>query len=230
MRATPLFAIRTVIVLLLGAWLIFGQSAAKKETLLVKGYTGEVPVVQVNGKSYVQIESLARLTGGSISFHGTQITLALAPPDSNMNQATNQATTQPDSPEKPALSKDFMRAGIDALTMIREWRVALLNAIRNSSVSEDSVSGYARDAESRLAQVSAAVYTGPDRDALAMFNTEFANMRQLSDKYLALRKSMTYIPPDSLDNDKLDQQIQGCGRGLAALATSGQPHDVPTCH
>ena len=148
-------------------------------------------MVQINGKAYVQIESLARLTNGSISFQGNQITLTVAAPGAN----TQPADAQADTPAKQTLSKDFLRAGIDVLTAMREWRVALVNAIRSSSVSEDLVAGYARDAETKLALVSAAISTDPDRDALPLFTFELTNMRQLSDKYLNLRKSMTYIPP-----------------------------------
>ena len=59
---------------------------------------------------------------------------------------------------------------------------------------------------------------------------EFGKMQTLSDKYLALRKSLTYIAPDSLDKDPLDQQILSCARGLSSMAASGQFEDVPACH
>jgi hypothetical protein len=55
-------------------------------------------------------------------------------------------------------------------------------------------------------------------------------MQTLSDKYLALRKSLTYIAPDSLDKDPLDQQILNCARGLSSMAGSGDFEDVAVCH
>jgi hypothetical protein len=55
-------------------------------------------------------------------------------------------------------------------------------------------------------------------------------MKRLSDKYLAVHKSLTYISPDSLDNDQLDLQVLACARGLASVAASGQFEDVAVCH
>ena len=54
------------------------QTAAPRVgTLAVAGHAGQVPVVQINGKTYVDVESLARLTGGSLSFQANQTTLTL---------------------------------------------------------------------------------------------------------------------------------------------------------
>jgi hypothetical protein len=56
-------------------------------------------------------------------------------------------------------------------------------------------------------------------------------MRQLSDRLLAMRKSMTFMPTDLLDNDPLDHQILACAQGLAAIAVpGGQFQDVAACH
>ena len=36
---------------------------------IAAGYTGQVPVRQIHGKNHVEVEALARLTNGSLSFH-----------------------------------------------------------------------------------------------------------------------------------------------------------------
>jgi hypothetical protein len=51
-----------------------------------------------------------------------------------------------------------------------------------------------------------------------------------SDGYLAGRKALTYIAPDSLDNDPLDWHVLARARGLAALAASSRSQDVPPRH
>ena len=58
---------------------VFGlsQSPPQSVTVKVNGSSGDARAVQINGKSYVDIESLARITNGSISFHGNQIVLTL---------------------------------------------------------------------------------------------------------------------------------------------------------
>jgi hypothetical protein len=60
--------------------LVLSQSGQQNGTLLVSGHSGQVPVLQMNGRSYVSIEALARLANGSLKFSGKQITLTL--PDS----------------------------------------------------------------------------------------------------------------------------------------------------
>ena len=62
---------------------MLAQAAQQNATLLVSGQPGQAPVVQINGRSYVDVEALARLINGSLSFKGNQITLTLpasAPP------------------------------------------------------------------------------------------------------------------------------------------------------
>ena len=48
--------------------------------LVVSGHAGEAAVVQVAGRSYVDIEALARVTGGTLGFQGSRIVLTLPPP------------------------------------------------------------------------------------------------------------------------------------------------------
>jgi hypothetical protein len=53
------------------------QAAQQGTVLVLNGYSGTVPVMQVNGKNYVNVEALARVTNGSMSFNGNQIVLTL---------------------------------------------------------------------------------------------------------------------------------------------------------
>jgi len=63
-----------------------------------------------------------------------------------------------------------------------------------------------------------------------LVNNEFANMQQLTGRYLALHQSLSYVPPDSLDNDPLNENILSCARSLASLAAGSQFQDVAVCH
>jgi hypothetical protein len=51
---------------------------AQNLTLVVAGQPGQIPIVQINGKSYVDVDALARLTNGSLSFKGHQVILTPA--------------------------------------------------------------------------------------------------------------------------------------------------------
>ena len=196
------------------------QSQSQSVTLKVNGSSGEARAILINGKSYVDIESLARITSGTLSFHGNQIVLTL--PTSSAGATL---------PAKPEFSKEFLRAGIEEMSVIREWRIAIVNAVQNNQpVSDDWVSGYRRTAESKLSLVSVAVNTDTDRKALPLLQTEFNNMKTLSDKYLALHNSASYTPPDSFDNDSLDQRVLSCSRAMAAMAASGQFEENSACY
>jgi len=189
----------------------------------VTGYPGQVSVIQVNGKSYVELESLARLTSSSISFRARQIILTLP--------ASAEHTAAPEKNQPVGFSREFLRASIEELTALREWRVAILDAVRsNLPVTDDWVAGYRRTADTKHALTSATLATDSDRSGFALLSNEFSKMQTLSDRYLGLRKSLTYIAPDSLDKDPLDQQILSCARCLASFAANGRFEDIPACH
>jgi hypothetical protein len=223
MRAASFQTRRIPALILLLPGLGLSQATQPKAILTVKGYAGQAPVTQINGKAYVELESLARLTNGSISFHANQITLTPGV------LSVNPPSAVTDPPAK--LSKDFLKTEIETMTVIEEWRSAMVNAIQsNQPVTEDWASGYRRNADGKLALASASAGTDPDRNVLLLLRNEFSNMQQLSEKYLALRKSLTYISPDSLDDDPLNQQLVSCARDLASMATTGQFQDVSSCH
>ncbi|MGA7922247.1 MAG: hypothetical protein WCA38_21490 [Candidatus Acidiferrales bacterium] len=71
----------------------------------------------------------------------------------------------------------------------------------------------------RLAQLAAS--TDADHSAYQLLSNEFQNMSQLTDKYLAQRANLTYLPPDALPNDDLNQKIVACGHALGSMAESG---------
>ena len=58
--------------------LSYSALAQQNPTLSVTGRPGQIPVVQMNGKSYVDVEALARLTNSSLSFKGNQVILTPA--------------------------------------------------------------------------------------------------------------------------------------------------------
>src|SRR4029077_1320211 len=82
------------------------QAAQKSRTLVINGHPGEVAVMERDSHAYVEIEALARLTNGSLSFNGNQIMLTLLAPDTPA-----PATTPPPA----GFTKDFIRAGIEEM-------------------------------------------------------------------------------------------------------------------
>ena len=223
MGSKSLAAQFAIVVSLIIPAFFLAQAAQKSRTLVINGHPGEVAVMERDSHAYVEIEALARLTNGSLSFNGNQIVLTLLAPD------TPAPATTPPLPS--GFTKDFIRAGIEEMAVIREWRSTLKNAVqRGYPVTEDWIDGYQARAEQSLRLVSLAATTEFDKEAVQLLRNEFNNMKVLSDRFVQANKSRTYVSPESLNNDPLDQRILNCARSLAAMAASGQFADDGSCH
>jgi len=208
--------------------LVFAQPTGQQNwTLVITGRSGQAPVLRKDGKSYVDVEALAQLTNGSLGFKGNQITLTL-PGESNA-PAPAAATNPPAA--NTGFSKEFLKAGIEQMSVIREWRSALVNAVQNGyPVTDAFAANYRGQAATALRLASVAVSTDSDRNAYQLLSNEFDNMQTLSNKIVAARQNMNYTSGDALKDDPLDQKILSCARSLAAMAASGQFQDDGTCH
>ena len=207
-------------------------AAPPATTLQVVGHPGTAPVIQHNGKSYVEVDALSRLIGGTMLLQSNRIIMTLPTPRLAQTSPT-QGSTPPQAapPEpKPGLSTDFVRAGIEAMTAIREWRAAVANSIqRGTPVSEDWVAGFRREADRQRLHAIAAASTDDDRKAAVYLQNVFNNMQQLSQFFIDRRRDLRYTRRDSLDNNTLDQRILACSHGLASLVASGHFEVIPSC-
>ena len=213
-------------VLLIVPALAFCRAAQAPQTLILNGQATQITVVQMNGHSYVDLEALARAANGSLSYSGNQITLTFQGTGSTPASAQTSANLAANS----EFSKGFMRAGIEQMTIIREWRTALANAVQNGfPITEDWLAAYRSQATTALRLSFVAISTDSDRNAYRLLNTEFENMKLLSNNYVALRQSMQFIAPDSLTNDPLNRKILDCAHSMAAMAANGQFVDDGSC-
>jgi hypothetical protein len=203
-------------------------AAAQGSVLVVSGHNGTVPVIHRNGRWYAEVEGLARVTGGTLGFQGSRIVLTLPTAAAAPPVQVAQAAPAPNT----GFSREFLTAGVEQMTVIREWRSAVENAVRtNSPVDESWVSYYRRTAQDKMGLATAAATTDADRKALPLLQSEMGMIGQLTDRFLALRKTLTYVDPTALDNDPLDQKITACAQGMAAMAVPGGPfEDVTACH
>jgi hypothetical protein len=198
------------------------QSASSNLTLVINGQSDQpVRVMQMNGHSYVEMEALAHAVQGTLSFRGNRVELTLP----------GAGTGAPASSSNQGFSKGFLRAGIEFMGTLREWRTALASAIQNSfPLGADWLGQYGVRASDSLRLALVAASTDADHNAYQLLSNEFQNMSQLSGKYLAQRANLSYIAPDALDNDDLNQRIVACGHALGSMAGSGQFVDDPSCH
>ena len=216
-----------LLVLLIVPGLALTQTVQQSRTLIVNGQSGEVKVMAIDGRSYVDLESLAHIANGTLGFSGSQIKLTLP-----SSAAGTEAAAAPSGlPANSGFSKEFLRASIEEMAVIREWRSALVNSIENNfPIQEDWVEHYRGQAAASLGLASVAVFADSDRSAAQLLSNEFDNMTALSVQLLAERKIMQYVSPEHLKDDPLNQKILTCARSLASMAVGGQFVDDASCH
>jgi hypothetical protein len=197
--------------------LSFAQGSHRPRILIINGQSGEVPVIESDGHTYIDLETLARIANGSVAFQGDRIVVTL--PASSAAQ-----------PVTSSFSKDFMRAAIEELSVIREWRNSLRNAIERSyPISDDWLSVYRSQAGDGLRRASVEATTEADRSALQLLTNEFNNMNSLANKYLETSNAREYIRPDALKDDAQYQKILTCARSLSSMISGGQFKDDASC-
>ena len=202
------------------------SAAPQNRTLVLTGHPGELTVMEMGGRYYVDVEALTRAANGSIQFKGNQIVLTLSTSTANTPATDSHASPSTTS----GFSKDFLRAAIEEMSVIREWRSALINAVRQGNpVTEDWVASFRGQAQENLRLVSVAASTDADRNALRLLNNEFTNLKKLTDRFVEANRSRTYVSPNALDDDPLDQKILSCAHSLAAMAANNQFVDDGSC-
>jgi len=221
-------AIRTsmmlVTILLLPLLVLVAQETS---ALLIEGQQGQARVIQVQGKNYVEVEGLARITGGSVRFAENQIILTL-PSGGNTEAQTGQSA--PTARPAVRFSRPFLSAGIETMREILEWHAALKTGIeRGYPLSDFWLGNFRRQIQASLKQTEAAASTDMDQMALPLLTNEFNTMGALTDKYLQITVSRDYLAPGSLNSDPLDQKLLTCWQSLASMASSNQFVDDGSC-
>jgi hypothetical protein len=201
-------------------------SQDQNQTLVVSGRSGSIPITLINGRNYVDIEALARLANVSLTFEGTQYVLTLT-----AGRGNAQPVAGASQPAGAGFSPAFLRAGIEAMSTVREWHSALTSAIENQfPIAKGGLAPYQAQAMTNLRLAQTAATTDADKNAMQLLMNAYQKMKELSDKYVANRADMNYIAPDALKNDPLDQHLIACGKSLGAMAASGQFVDDGQCH
>src|SRR5215471_11852624 len=65
------------LLLLVSCHVSLAQASSQTKTLVVNGRSGDATIVQLNGRTYVDLETIARIANGSLAFRGNQVTLTL---------------------------------------------------------------------------------------------------------------------------------------------------------
>ena len=207
----------------------------KARVLVIEGQSGQAAVRDIEGRSYVDIEGLTQITGGSLRYQSNAIVLSL--PGSH-GSSSNQAPVV-ERPSAPAddseLSRDFMRAAIEEIASMREWASTLAYAIQNNyQVTDSWAANYREQSAHNLGLATTAATTGGDRDAAQLLRSEFEAVRDWSNRLVKEKQSMDTakyaLSANALRDDPQSQKIINCGRFLAQMLGSGRFADDPSCH
>jgi hypothetical protein len=212
-----------VAVLALLSILTFAQAAQPDNSLVVRGYQGQAPVVTVEGRPFVDVEALAQITSGSVGFNNGRIELTLP-------ASAAGAESQP----APAFSRSFMTAAIETIASLREWGSTLVVAIQNGYPIGNAMNGYRGRAMDRLRIASASASTDADRRGLELLQNEFNNVQAWSNKLVNAQKAMSAgdlsTSDDALKNYPMYQGIVQCGQFLGPMLAGGTFQDDSSCH
>jgi hypothetical protein len=216
---------------LLSAAMGLGQTQVRRETLSVQGYQGQATVIRNHGRVFVDVDDLARITKGSLSFEEDRIILTLVPSDPSESAR--------DSATKSGFSLPFMRAAIEAMASIREWGGMLQVIVQNGypvgkAMAGNTIRAYQGRAADGVALASAAASTDDDHRGLELLRNEFNNLQAWAESFVDARNSLSAAEmstsEDPLKDDQDAQKIIHCGQFLAQMFAGGNFQDDAACH
>ncbi len=217
--------------ILMSAVMAPAQTQVQRETLSVQGYRGQATIIRNNGRAFVDVQDLARITKGALSFEEGRIILTLAPSDAS-EPARDTAT-------KSGFSPAFTRAAIEAMASIREWGGTLQVIVQNGypvgkAMAGNTIRAYQGRAADCVALASAAASTDDDHSGLDLLRNEFNNLQAWAESFVNARNEMRAVnlttSEHPLKDDDEAQKIIHCGQFLAQMFAGGTFQDDAACH
>src|SRR5256885_4082481 len=160
--------------------------AADRHSLILNGQSTDVLVIYLGGHPYVDLQALANALNGSVSSSGAMVALSLpassasgTPSPATPSAAPTPVAIQP-APSYTGFSREFLNAGIEEMSTLREWHTALQTAIETGiPLSQGLLQPYRAQTTTNLRLTSVAASTTADRDAYQLLNNAFLNMGKL---------------------------------------------------
>jgi hypothetical protein len=215
---------------LLFAGILWAQNTPDR-ALIVNGKSAGM-TVQMAGHAYVDVETVAQFTNGSVTLEANRVVLTFPAPGTSAAPSTGLAPLPPAPP--PGLSRNFASLAIAELAEMREWRGAV-GAILSYGVPV--VGSWPQDyhdhVQANLLQVGVAASTAADQDAMQLLQNEFSNLARWANDVVATRQSLNAtntVRPDTMQSDQALAKISNCARFLNSMLVSGSFADDPSCH
>jgi hypothetical protein len=215
---------------LLLASTMVGQAQPQSTTLVVNGKSGQVPVIQSSGHTYVDLEALTRIANGSLSFSNNGIALTI--PGSQGNAS---ATADTSATDDSSLSRGFMKAGIEEMALLREWGAAVGYAIQNGyPIQEAWANNYQQKAAQGARMAEVAATTPGDKNAMQLLNNEYRGVQDWSNRLVEESKKMNTakytMSKGALREDPQSQKLIACWQFLGSMLSGGSFQDDSSCH
>jgi hypothetical protein len=209
-----------------------GTSSSPSKILVVNGKTVDAEVKDIQGRSYVDVETLAQITSAVVTVEPNRIVLTIPAPSTAAPSAAAATNAGPQPPE--GLSRDFASTAVSTLADMREWRGAISMMITYGLVVSASWSSDYHDrVEADLAQAAVAATTDSDQNALPLLRNESDKLNSWASDVLAARQALNgakTVDPNALKNDPSLAKITDCGRFLNGMIVSRVFSDSPSCH
>ena len=207
------------------------QSRRHTQILSVKGYSGQVNLIEIQGHKYVDVQDLAQITHGSIAFEEDRVVLAL--PHGDRSEGATEDSSDAD------FSPAFRRSAIQAMAAIREWGGTLAVTVQNgypigNSLAGNTIAAHQARAGEAVALASTTASTDADRRALVLLQNELTKMQSWSDNFVEARNSMRAanytVSENAIKNDEEAQSVIRCAQFLAQMFANGAYQDSADCH
>jgi hypothetical protein len=216
--------------LLMIAFAAGAQTQQRKEALSVQGNSGPVTVLQSQGRLFVDVQELAKIIGGSVSFEKDRIVLTLP------RRAGTESTG--DGADASRFSPTFTNAAIGAMASIREWGGMLMIIVQDgypvgNNMAGNTLAAYQARSADAVALASTAASTDADFRGLELLKGEFSNVQEWSDRFVQARISLSAAKlstsENAIKNDEDAQKAIQCGQFLAQMFASGAVQENTGC-
>jgi hypothetical protein len=211
------------------AGILLAQKAPDRDLIVNGKPAGKV--VRMDGHSYVDVETLAQATNGSVTLEPDRIVLTI--PAAETNGAPGEANP-PAAPPPDGLTRNFASQAIGELAEMREWRGAIGTILTyNVPVVGTWPQDYRDRVKADLDQLSVTAMTADDQAAMQLLHNEFSNLSQWASNVVSTRDSLNAtdtVRPDVMQSDPVLAKISACSRFLSSMLVSGTFADNPSCH
>ncbi len=200
---------------------------ASNKTLVINGKAVPAGVRQINGHSYIDVETLAQATNGTVRMEPNRVVLTIPGPNSTASPGAPPSNSQD-------LSRSFAVGAIGEVSEMREWRGAIGAMVTYGlAISGTGAQDYHNRVQTGLTQLASAAATDGDRSALQLLTSEFNNLADWANEIFTERQNLNgakTVDPNGLSNDPQLAKITSCSRSLEGMLISGTFSDDGVCH